>query len=426
MFNRSNIDVVDLEQGRYVFISPNRINFISDINKNELDEVINEELEEIRNIQEKNQEHEIILGPSIAFIPTLDCNLRCIYCYARGGEDKVYMSLDLAMSAIDAIASGFSDPKQEYLSIYFVGGGEPFLNFRLMEKTCSYAREKFSEIEIIIVSNGTFGAKQLDWLIQNKVATRISYDGVAHSIQRPFASGADSSQIVEDNIRRLVKYNIPLTVQLTITDDSVLNMAESVRQIANLGVKYVKIEPVHYSIISRGSPDLVPKIDTFVEQFLSTILMILDNDLDIKIDNSFISRPTAGYYCGAGEGSNLTITPSGDITACLEITRRSDKYSNIMMYGQCLANGFKIDKNIRKLLDRLHWSNYRKCKNCNLKLICGGGCPMQGGWDNGDLFIPSDYNCTIHQLLLPELFRMVFDDSRVLDVIFTNHTISGC
>lgn len=421
-----SIDVLDVSDGQYVLISENRINFISEIKQGSLKDVLCEEANLIKS-QEFKQEEEVFVGPSIAFMPTLDCNLRCIYCYARGGDDKIYMDLSLARMAIDNLVKSRKNHSQEILSIYFVGGGEPFLNFGCMKDVCQYARKKFADIEIILVSNGTFGKKQLEWLIKNNVAVRISFDGLFHEKQRPFASGKSSRKLVESNIRKLAQSDVFLTVQLTITGESVLAMSESVRYIASLGVKYIKIEPVHYSVLARGEKELVPEPEKYVENFITTINLILNNGLEVKIDNSIISRPTSGYYCGAGGGSNKTITPSGDITACLEISRPGEKYSNVMMYGKCSPRGFMIDASKRAFLDKLHFSNYEKCKVCNLKLICGGGCPMQGGWDNDNLLIPSEYNCSLHKLLLPKLFKMTFYNSSLLDIIFDNHTVEiGC
>jgi len=48
---------------------------------------------------------------------------------------------------------------------------------------------------------------------------------------------------------------------------------------------------------------------------------------------------------------------------------------------------------------------------------------MQSAWDNDDFFTPSDYNCQLHKLILPRLFEMVFENGKILDIIFDNHDI---
>jgi radical SAM protein with 4Fe4S-binding SPASM domain len=201
-------------------------------------------------------------------------------------------------------------------------------------------------------------------------------------------------------------------------------MIESIERISSLGVRYIKIEPVHHSALSRGEKSLVPDLEEFVEMFLSSLKWITEHGLSVKIDNSFISRPTSGYYCGAGQGSNVTITPTGLITSCLEVARINDVYADTMIYGSLTESGqVVIDHDKRRFLDQLHWRNYPNCSGCNLKLICGGGCPMQGGWDNNDLLNPSTYTCRAHQMLLPKIFAHVFKDPRTIDVVFDNHTV---
>lgn len=417
------LDIVRIDNKNLVLISDNRISFIPDIPDEEISDVCAEERRIIATRADASTAP-IPLGPSIAFMPTFDCNLRCIYCYARGGEDKTTLPLTTAKHAIDWIACKTKNPHTVSLTIYFVGGGEPFMNFRVMDDICHYARERFADIEIVVVSNGIYGQKQRQWLIDNRVSTRISFDGVMHATNRPLAKNGTSETIVEQTITELVGAGVPLTVQLTVTRDGTARMIESIELIASLGARYIKIEPVHHSVLSRGGQSLVPDLEEFVAMFLSSLRWITEHDLPVKIDNSFISRPTSGYYCGAGEGSNITVTPTALITSCLEVARMSDAYADTMIYGHCTEDGqVVIDSDKRQFLDRLHWRNYPDCPDCNLKLICGGGCPMQGGWDNNDLLNPSAYTCRAHQILLPKIFALVFDDPRIIDVVFDNHTV---
>ncbi|MCX6713466.1 MAG: SPASM domain-containing protein [Candidatus Vogelbacteria bacterium] len=361
-------------------------------------------------------------------MPTFDCNLRCVYCYANGGREKLCLNPILAWSAIDSVVSRTKDSKDLPLAIYFVGGGEPFRNFPLMFNVCEYAKTKFASVDITVVSNGLLNNQQLGWLITNRVATRISYDGEAQDEHRPLISGRSSKGVVEETIRKLALSGIPLTIQLTITglDVSLSRLKESIDRIVSLGGRYIKIEPVHSSVLSRANPSLVPDLKEFVDRFIEAVEYIVNNGLDVKIDNSFISRPTSGYYCGAGEGSNVTITPAGYITSCLEVSRPDEVFADKMIYGKCTAeDGICVDKEKRNSLDRLHWRNFTGCPECSLKLICGGGCPMQGGWDHGDLFKPSTYICMAHKLLLPRLFKLMFDKPQAINVLFDNHTVTN-
>ncbi len=63
----------------------------------------------------------------LALSVTSDCNLRCRYCYARGGESSASMNWITARRAIDVMAECFDGFKIQFT------GGEPLLNLNLIE-----------------------------------------------------------------------------------------------------------------------------------------------------------------------------------------------------------------------------------------------------------------------------------------------------
>lgn len=166
------LDTVRIDNRHLVLISENRVSFIRDVSDDEIGDVCAEELRAIA-AHINTSTASIPLGPSIAFMPTFDCNLRCIYCYAKGGEDKASLSLATAKNAIEWVKRKTKNSNTVPLTIYFVGGGEPFMNFRVMDDICCYARKHFADIEIVVVSNGAHGQKQRQWLIENKANTCI-------------------------------------------------------------------------------------------------------------------------------------------------------------------------------------------------------------------------------------------------------------
>ncbi len=275
------IDVLQVSKNNYAVIVPNKIVFAVDASQDDVKALVQEE----RN----NPENEYASGAhtclgaveeaSMTLLPTFDCNMRCIYCYARGGDDQVFMPKQVAKGAIDAIR-GTSNAQS--LSLYFAGGGEPFLNFPVMDFAVRYAKQLFHEVSIAIVTNGTFGAEQLEWIIQNEVSVRISCDGVAHDYQRQFSDGNPSRDVVQANIRNLVNLNREFMIQCIVTSNSVRSMVESVDYFANLGVKTLKIEPAHMSETCRGNKDMTPSPQEFARNFIETLKHIVLNGLPLK------------------------------------------------------------------------------------------------------------------------------------------------
>ena len=162
----------------------------------------------------------------------------------------------------------------------------------------------------------------------------------------------------------------------------------------------------------------------FVENFLKILKFIKSKNLDMKIDTSFILRPSAGYYCQMPCG-NLIITPQGYVTACIEITKKSDPFSELILYGKFDFNKkrFVFNKNNQEKLRKFHFTFYEKCKDCSFKLLCKGGCPMRNLWE-GIGAIQKDYTCQMEHLLLPKISQLISKDAAYSDILFQGCKIS--
>jgi uncharacterized protein len=419
--NDTSVDIVEFEKNKYALINPDSISFISDIKDGDIEQILEQEETNYNQSIYQSIEEKYF---SIVFLPTLDCNLRCSYCYSCGGDRKQMLSNDIAIQAINNLVINISDAKTYTLYLHFLGGGEPFLNFSCMKSVLEYSKKVFNKVIVTVVTNGTFGAKELEWIINNNVGVRISFDGIFHEEQRPFASGKSSRKIVERNIINLVELSIPFKIKLTITNESVLYVYESVKYISSLGAKEIHIKPVHYSGNSRTGKRLVPDAKVFAENISKTLNKIIEEKIEVKLVNSFDIKPSTGYYCRSCAGKALTITPEGDISACVEIAHRNEKYSDLFFLGNTI-NEFNIDPDKLHLFRKLHYMNYVKCKNCNIKKLCLGGCPLEAVWDSNDLFTPSEYRCKLNSILYPQLLKAVYYNNDILGIVSENFQKGG-
>ena len=70
-----------------------------------------------------------------------DCNLRCKYCFGDGGtynHVKSMMSYDTAQKSIDYFVRNSGSNKKLHITFF---GGEPLLNYILIEKIIAYCKE---------------------------------------------------------------------------------------------------------------------------------------------------------------------------------------------------------------------------------------------------------------------------------------------
>jgi len=351
---------------------------------------------------------------TIGLIPTFDCNLRCIYCYARGGDSKEILSFTVATDAIRYI---HETEGNDSLKIDLVGGGEPLLYIDLVGNIVHYAQTLFKNVEVHVVSNTTFGKKTLDWITANNVLVRVSYDGVMQDLQRPFVSGQSSKLIVTGNIRNLVDAKVSLMVQCIVTSNGVHTLRETLNELIDMGVNTVKFEAARSTDVSRRANWTEPNPVEYANALLDVIEYAAEQKKDIKIDTGYFSVPNETGYCGIS-GHNRMITPTGLITSCLEVSRPTDPYSDKIIYGEVSNGKIAVNFDKQRELNNINLSKQiGGCASCNLKLICRGGCPMEGIWEYGFPLKKSGYTCAVEHVFLPRLLLRMAEDPKIVSVV---------
>lgn len=416
--HKENCTIILPGNGNYAITLPGQISYVLEATSEELDIARKEILASY--IYE--EDFCVQNSTSLAVIPTFDCNLRCVYCYSKGGETKKTIQLDYIKQALDYKRK--SNPNVDWLDLYLVGGGEPLLDFEIVKSIVSLSKEFFDKVQMHIVSNGTFDDEICNWLIANEVDIRISYDCIAQQYQRKYANGESSVSIVENTIKKLVSAGINPLLQTIITSDSISLMKENVLKAVELGVHIIKMEPALSSAISRAKKSLEPNPVEFAINLLEVVKFIAQNNLPIQIDTGFFTKPAIGSYCGMSLG-NFTITPDGIITSCVEVAKNSDPYVNQVSIGTISKNGLSLNqKNINglKIFDYRH--QLGGCSNCELRMICLGGCPMSNIWKNGFPLRKSNFTCAVEHNLIPNLLLMMAENEAIFNIMMENPIIS--
>jgi len=142
---------------------------------------------------------------------TEQCNLRCQYCVhtdenqeSRAHGNK-HMSTETAFAAIDHLRKNSHDA--DGINIIFYGG-EPLLNFPLIEKSIRYASTVFQDkdVSFSMTTNGTYiTSKVAAFLFANNVSVKVSLDGPAtvHNRYRKNSNGKGSYQEVLTGLKNL-------------------------------------------------------------------------------------------------------------------------------------------------------------------------------------------------------------------------------
>lgn len=145
---------------------------------------------------------------------TQNCNLRCSYCvysgsYNNRGHKNVSMTAEMAFKGIDYLFKHSSELDEVTIAFY---GGEPLLQFKLIQKCVQYAEEKKGNKKVVYTAttNGTLLTdKVVEFIIKNDFRLLISLDGPReeHNLYRTFKNGMGSFDIIMENVKRLlIKY----------------------------------------------------------------------------------------------------------------------------------------------------------------------------------------------------------------------------
>lgn len=397
----SDIFVIPLSEKKYMIYNP-KSKIIFSTNKESLLNLSN--FYEILKKQQKNKvmkENQKIKNKSdLTLCLTTDCNLRCRYCYASGGDKKAYMNWNLAKKFIDYI---LLKSKSEFFSLGFHGGGEPTLAFDLMKRTVLYAKEKCKEKKIKFktscATNGILSEEKLDWIIDNKMRLAISFDGTPkiQDIQRPFADGKPSHSFVENTVKRLVDEKQDFGVRSTITQLSVNKMDEIINYFHKLGIKSVHFEPAFECGRCLKTKTHSPSPYVFIKNFIKAFELAEKYDMELYYSGGAISKLT-DRFCGAA-GENFFVTTDGYITSCLEVMHKEDPTSKIFFYGRYNEKTKNIEIFEKKLdlLSSRTVDKIKECQSCFCKWHCAGDCLVKSFRLHNSLFKVGGDRCLMNR-----------------------------
>lgn len=116
---------------------------------------------------------------------TEQCNLRCTYCCYSGSyvNKRVHNTISMDSSGIDEILAFIDSFTSKRPIKLFIYGGEPLLNYNIVQYVIEEARKLWdNEVNFTVSTNGTTLTKErIDWLVANNVILALSIDGT-----RPF------------------------------------------------------------------------------------------------------------------------------------------------------------------------------------------------------------------------------------------------
>jgi len=430
-------------EGAILEVQPGVLHFIKQVNSGldapTLDSDLSRKLQSARILVKQqpkvgSRENSIYAPTSVTLIPTYNCNLRCVYCYARGGEDVgEVMHQDVARAAIDFIVKNAIERKKKEVTLGFHGGGEPLLpaNMDLVKFATEYVKYQAEKnglrYDVRSASNGVFNNETLEWVVNNLSHVGLSLDGPEdiQNAQRPGINGAPSFPRVMETLKFFeglspeAKKTFGYNIRATITAQSVERMTEIVEFFASISSrKSFHLEPLFEcgrcghgrdKTASSSSPDS----EVFMKEIIRASESAKKLGKSIYYSGSEIEK-IGETFCGAC-GSNFFVTPEGYVTTCMEACRPGDNVAELFFIGRYNPKSKLFDFNHQKRLSlsERKVSQMSHCENCFAKYNCSGDCPAKTFEESGNISDPSkNRRCIMNRGLLAHRLGQKLDEEK--------------
>lgn len=307
---------------------------------------------------------------------TNDCNLKCKYCYANGGEKKEYMNKEIAFKAIDYVGK-----KNKNFTVQLTGG-EPLLALDLIQEIYRYGRDQGYIIKYQMQTNGLLiDKKTAVKLKEMKIALGLSLDGLpnVNDTLRIRHGGSGSAVDVCKSINVLKQEGMMINLTATVTNKNINHLAELVDLASYLGNVY----GVSFDLFRPMGRGINSNLEvTDFELLQKEILRALRRAEEIKaLGGSTIHfkdldriryQLKTGYkrekYCHAVTGRSFVVKPGGEVYPCSSFA----DYPEFRL-GNILEDNFSPFGRMEEFAEASKIVN-AGCQNCEDKWLCGGGC----------------------------------------------------
>lgn len=322
---------------------------------------------------------------SLAVVTTLQCNLRCEYCYQEHVDDT--FSADDEAAVVALINSVASDVRLGTLPLEQFGitwwGGEPLLRIDLIERLSSLIVPIFAELGVkysaFMSTNGVLLTKRNCRILRNAKVTRIqvTVDGpeIFHNEQRFNVAGRGTYRSVLSGLRnaaeglnlgsRFITLRVNVTPRMIDRHGDWQSMLQDLSEFRD--VVAVNISPAVANDFYQEDKAIAN--EDFLSEFSRIKSLFVEGGFTLH-DQTHGSMPGVPY-CGAIPDNNWIILPGGRLTKCTD--KFHDRKSDC---GKINRNGsIELFENAKKWLEYSPFKN-ETCRNCSVLPICMGGCQV--------------------------------------------------
>jgi uncharacterized protein len=336
-----------------------------------------------------------------------DCNLRCKYCFAEGGDygkgKRSVMTLATAKAAIDFLIKNSYD--REMLELDFFGG-EPLMNWDVVRETVLYGREQEKlhgkKFRFTLTTNGLLlDDEKIDFINKEMSTVVLSLDGrrEVHDAMRVSENGKGSYDAILPKFKALIdkRGGKDYYIRGTFTKQN-LDFADDVMDIFEQGFDQISIEPViadpkcEWAITERELPAVFAEYERLAKIIINNhrsddkYLNFFHFMIDLDNGPCAIKRMRG---CGCGN-EYVAVSPNGDIYPC-------HQFSGVDEYrmGNILEDNFSFS--IKTIFAGTNVFTKPECTSCWARYYCSGGCDANNYSFTGDIKTPMKLYCELQK-----------------------------
>jgi uncharacterized protein len=289
--------------------------------------------------------------------PTLDCNLRCWYCY-QSHQKKTFINEYTLSSIINFIRNLAESSKLKEITISFFGG-EPLLRFDqtiwpIIEFAQKICMENKKELYIYFNTNGVLLTRKIvDQLYTADLYCnfQVTFDGNEedHNKTKFYANGKDTFAKTINNVMYALSKGLKFTIRCNYTSENLHSFNELISIFTEYAAECINYGLLTFSYHKVWQVENTTEMETVVDKYESRTSLL---------------KGALFQKCYADKENSIVINYNGDVFNCAARDfKPEDREGYLNRDGKIIYN--------KKHKERMEvrFSN-KNCLNCKIFPIC--------------------------------------------------------